>query len=84
MAAASEGFYVLVFIALLNTVVSLYYYLLIIKAMFIKDAEPEAVSRFSSDSYNKVSLVFCTLGILVIGILSFFYDQIHILGFGIQ
>jgi proton-translocating NADH-quinone oxidoreductase, chain N len=83
MAAASEGFYVLVFIALLNTVISLYYYLLIIKAMFIKDAEPEAVSRFSSDSYNRISLVFCTLGILIVGILSFFYDQIHILSFGI-
>ena len=34
-AAAEQGFYVLVFIALLNTIISLYYYLLVVKAMFI-------------------------------------------------
>ena len=83
MAAYSSGFYILVFIALLNTVISLYYYLLIVKAMFIKDAEPGAVSRFSSDVYNKISLVCCFVGILVVGILSCFYDQINLLGFGV-
>ena len=34
-AAFSGGFHLLVFIALVNTVVSLYYYLLIVKAMYI-------------------------------------------------
>ena len=34
-AAAQKGFYLLVFIAVLNTIISLYYYLLIVKAMFI-------------------------------------------------
>ena len=34
-AAFQEGFHVLVFIALINTVISLYYYLLVVKAMFI-------------------------------------------------
>ena len=33
--AFEEGFHVLVFIALINTVISLYYYLLVVKAMFI-------------------------------------------------
>ena len=83
MAAASEGFYILVFIALLNTVVSLYYYLLIIKAMFIKNEGPDTVIRFSSDVYNKVSLVLCTLGIFIVGLLSVFYDQIHSMTFGV-
>lgn len=83
MAAASEGFYLLVFIALLNTVVSLYYYLLIIKAMFIKEGAPEAVTRFSTDGYNKASLVVCTLGIFVVGILSYFYENIGLFSFGI-
>ena len=36
-ASASQGDYVLVSIALINTIISLYYYLLIVKAMFITD-----------------------------------------------
>jgi NADH-quinone oxidoreductase subunit N len=81
MAAASEGEYLLVFIALLNTVISLYYYLLIIKAMFIKEGEPDAIGRFSSDGYNKTSLVICTAGIFVIGFLSCIYQSIGDFGF---
>ena len=34
-AAFEQGFHVLVFIALLNTIISLYYYMLVVKAMFI-------------------------------------------------
>ncbi|MDR3219209.1 MAG: NADH-quinone oxidoreductase subunit N [Dysgonamonadaceae bacterium] len=83
MAAASEGHYLLVFIALLNTVISLYYYLLIIKAMFIKEGEPDATGRFSSDVYNKTSLALCTLGIFVVGILACIYENIGNISFGI-
>ena len=83
MAAASKGQFLLVFIALLNTVISLYYYLLIVKAMFIKEREPEAVERFSIDNYNKAGMVICTLGILVAGILSCIYQNIGELSFGI-
>ena len=35
MAAFHSGYYLIVFIALVNTIISLYYYLLIVKAMFI-------------------------------------------------
>jgi len=82
MAAASKGQYLLVFIALLNTVISLYYYLLIVKAMFIKERENEAVERFSIDNYNKAGMIICTLGILIVGILSFIYQNIEGLSFG--
>ena len=83
MAAASKGQYLLVFIALLNTVLSLYYYLLIVKAMFIKERENSSVERFSTDNYNKAGLIICTLSILVIGILSCIYNNIDKLSFGI-
>ncbi|MCL1934559.1 MAG: NADH-quinone oxidoreductase subunit N [Candidatus Azobacteroides sp.] len=83
MAAASEGQYLLVFIALLNTVISLYYYLLIVKAMFIKERESGAVERFSIDNYSKAGMIICTLGILIIGILSCIYQNIVGLSFGI-
>jgi NADH-quinone oxidoreductase subunit N len=83
MAVFEQDLYILLFIALLNTVVSLYYYLLIVKAMFIKDGEPEAVVRFRTDNYNRLSLVLCTIGIFVIGILSCIYTQVETWSFGV-
>jgi NADH-quinone oxidoreductase subunit N len=83
MAAAEQGQFLLVFIALLNTVVSLYYYLLIIKAMFIKEENEHSAGRFVTDGYNKISLVLCTVGILAVGIISCIYEQIGTFSFGI-
>jgi NADH-quinone oxidoreductase subunit N len=74
----------LVFIALLNTVISLYYYLLIVKAMYIREAIPDAPARFSTDAYNKIALLFCVAGILLVGIFGFFfYDYADKFSFGI-
>lgn len=84
MSAAAKGQYVLVFIALLNTVISLYYYLLIVKAMFInKHGDNAVVTAFKTDNYNRVSLVLCTAGILALGLLSCVYTHIDTLTFGI-
>ncbi|MDR0832753.1 MAG: NADH-quinone oxidoreductase subunit N [Candidatus Symbiothrix sp.] len=83
MAAAQQGQYILVFIALLNTVVSLFYYLLIIKAMFIHEPESDAVGAFKNNSYNNASLLFCVAGLLVIGFISCIYSYIGTISFGI-
>lgn len=83
MAAFSAGFKVLVFIALINTVVSLYYYLLVVKAMYIIPNE-NPVAFFKSDVYTRASLVICLLGILLIGLISGIYDAIHLFGSGIN
>jgi NADH-quinone oxidoreductase subunit N len=80
-AAAQQGFYVLVFIALLNTIISLYYYLLVIKAMFLNTNE-QPIETITSDIPVKISLVFCTIGILFVGLVSTFYDQIAVFSFG--
>ena len=68
--------YFVVFIALVNTVVSLYYYLLIVKAMYIKPTEAP-LPTFKSDVNTKVALALCTAGILLFGILSCIYDWIY-------
>ena len=81
-AAAQQGFYVLVFIALLNTILSLYYYLRVIKAMFINKSE-EPIAKFSSDNYTRISLVACSAGILLLGILSTVYENIGTFSFGL-
>jgi NADH-quinone oxidoreductase subunit N len=81
MSAFGAGFKVLVFIALVNTVISLYYYLLIVKAMFINPNDTP-VAFFKSDNYTRASLVICLLGILLIGLISNLYDAINMFGFG--
>jgi NADH-quinone oxidoreductase subunit N len=75
-AAASKGDYLLVFIALANTVISLYYYLLIIKAMFINSADEQPVGHIRTDNYNKISLVLCTTAVLLVGIVSSIYGYL--------
>lgn len=80
--AAQQGFYILVFIALVNTIISLYYYLLIVKAMFINKNE-NAIAPFRSDNYTRISLIACTAGILALGIFSAIYENIGAFSFGI-
>lgn len=80
-AAAQQGFYILVFIALLNTIVSLYYYLMVVKAMFINKSE-NPVQGFRSDWYTRISLLACTAGIVLLGLLSTVYEQIGNFSFG--
>ena len=81
-AAAREGEYILVFIALLNTVISLYYYLLIVKAMFITPADENTCGNINPDGYNKLNLVLCTVGIIIVGIISGIYEYIGGISFG--
>ena len=73
--AAPFWVYLVVFVALINTVVSLYYYLLIVKAMYIKKTTAP-LPTFQSDTNTKLALALCTLGIAAFGILSCIYDWI--------
>lgn len=67
--------YSVVFIALINTVVSLYYYLLIVKAMYIKPNE-KPLPSFKSASSTKLALAICTAGIIMFGLFSMVYSWI--------
>ncbi|HUX97730.1 MAG TPA: NADH-quinone oxidoreductase subunit N [Bacteroidales bacterium] len=81
-AAAEKGFYMLVLIAVLNTIISLYYYLLIVKAMFlIKNDTP--LEKFKSGFYTKLGLGLCVAGIAVVGFASIIFEMIRHLSFGI-
>ena len=78
MAAAQQGSfwaYFVVFIALVNTVVSLYYYLLIVKAMYIKQND-RPLPAFRTDVNTRLALAICTLGIALFGICSCIYDYL--------
>ena len=78
MAALEQGSawaYLIVFIALINTVISLYYYLLIVKAMYINKSE-NPLPAFKSDCNTRLALAICTLGVALFGVCSYVYDWI--------
>jgi len=82
VAAAEKGFYVLVTIAVLNTIIALYYYLLVVKAMFINRNETP-IEPFKSDSMSKLGLAICLAGIIVTGFASGIFEMIRNLSYGI-
>lgn len=71
----SVAIYILVLIALINTIISLYYYLLVVKAMYISPEEPQ-IPAFRSACTERLGLWICVGGIVALGIISFFYDTI--------
>ena len=71
--------YFVVFVALVNTVVSLYYYLLIVKAMYITKTDTP-LPTFQSDCYTRTALAVCTAGIALFGIASCVYEWIAAAG----
>jgi NADH-quinone oxidoreductase subunit N len=81
-AAAKQGMYILVFIAVLNTIISLYYYLLVVKAMFLNHSD-RPIAYFKSDVYTKLGLAMCIAGIVIIGFASPVYEFILKLSYGL-
>ncbi len=80
--AASAGYYWLVFIAVLNATVSLYYYLMVVKAMFINKSD-EPIAFFRSDNMTRAGLLLSAVGIVVIGFWSQVYEMINNLSVGL-
>ena len=83
MAAFKAGYHWLVLIALINTVLSLYYYLLIVKAMYIKKNE-NPIATFQSDGCTRVALAICTVGVIILGLGGVFYNYVDTLSYGID
>jgi NADH-quinone oxidoreductase subunit N len=81
-AAAQKGFYLLVFIAVLNTIISLFYYLLVVKAMFINKSE-NLIGTFKSDFSTRLALGICVAGIVVSGFASIIFEAIRNLSYGV-
>ena len=75
-AAFHSGHWLVVFIALVNTVISLYYYLLIIKAMYITPSE-QPIAPFRSSRSLRLGLAVCVAGIVLLGIVSGVYEVLE-------
>jgi NADH-quinone oxidoreductase subunit N len=76
LAGAGKGNYWLIAIAALNMVISFYYYLRIIKVMFMDENE-SPVERIRMPLMPKLALYACVAGIVMIGFMGFIFDYIH-------
>jgi len=74
--AASQEYYWLIFIAVVNVTISLYYYLLVIRAAFLRNSD-DPIPFFKSDVFAKVGLGLASLLLLGLGVYSPFYDYIN-------
>lgn len=75
-AGAAKGSYLFITIAALNMIISLFYYLMVIRAVFMEKNE-QPVEKISIDLSAKLGLLICGSGIVLAGLLSWIYDYIQ-------
>lgn len=78
IAGAAKDNYVLVIIASLNMIISLYYYLKVIKSMFM-DAGEEPIAPIKISLLPKTALIVCMIGMVVTGLYGGVYEYIYAL-----
>ncbi|HEX6847423.1 MAG TPA: proton-conducting transporter membrane subunit, partial [Chitinophagaceae bacterium] len=76
LAGAGKGNYLLITIAALNMVIALYYYLKVIKAIFM-DANDNPIASVKSGWSPRIAMIICVTGIIVAGVASGAYNYIH-------
>ena len=72
----SMALYMLVLIALINTIISLYYYLLVVKAIWLKPGEAK-VEAIRSDNSERVAMWLCVAGIILFGLVPCIYQYCY-------
>jgi len=75
-AGASKGSYWFITIAALNMVISLYYYLRVVRAVFM-DKNENPIEKIKTGLSVKLALIICGAGIVLVGLLSWIYDYIN-------
>lgn len=81
-AGAGKGNFLFISLAALNMVISVYYYLRIVKAIFM-DENDQPIQKVSIPLMPRLALYTCIVGVLSVGFISFIYDYIHSISFGI-
>jgi NADH-quinone oxidoreductase subunit N len=82
MAGASKGNWILITLAALNMVISFYYYLRVVKAIFMDENELP-IEKLTMPLMPRLALYVCIIGIIATGLFSYVYDYIHSLSFGL-
>jgi NADH-quinone oxidoreductase subunit N len=81
MAGAGRGNYLLITIAVLNMVISLYYYLKVVRAIFM-DSNENPVKKLIIPPSPKLGLYICVTGIVLTGVISYVYEYIFFMSKG--
>ena len=74
-AGATKGAFWFILFAALNMMVSLYYYLKVVRAIFM-DKNENPVEKININTSARFALLLCGAGIVLIGLLSWVYDYI--------
>jgi len=82
MAGAGKGNYTFIVIAALNMVISLYYYLRVIKVIFM-ETQPQPIARLKIPLMPNIAFILCLVGTLVTGLIGWVYDYIYSLSIGL-
>ena len=75
-AGASKGSYLFIIIAALNMIISLYYYLRVVRSVFM-DKNDLPMEKIQVEPSARFALIICSAGIILVGLLSWIYDYIH-------
>jgi NADH-quinone oxidoreductase subunit N len=75
-AGAGKGNVLFIALAALNMIISFYYYLRIVKAIFM-DENPEPIEKIAIPMMPKLALYTCIAGVLAVGFISYIYNYIH-------
>ncbi len=73
--AAAKGSYAFIIVAALNMILSLYYYLRVVRAVFM-DKNDNPVDKIAIQPAVKLGLFICGAGIIFTGLISWVYDYI--------
>lgn len=82
MAGAAKGNYGIIIFAALNMVISFYYYLSVVKAIFM-DENSTPIEKMTVPVVSKIAMYICVVGVIVTGLVSMVYDYIHSISFGL-
>ncbi|HEV7330853.1 MAG TPA: NADH-quinone oxidoreductase subunit N [Flavisolibacter sp.] len=80
---AAKANYLLLSFAALNLVISFYYYLRVVKAVFM-DSNEQPIERISIPLFPRLALYVCVIGVIAVGFISWIYEYIHSLSRGLH
>ncbi len=72
---AATGSYLFIGIAAVNMIISLYYYLRVVRAVFM-DKNDDPVNKIDLQPMTRLGLLLCSAGIILTGLMSWIYDAI--------
>jgi NADH-quinone oxidoreductase subunit N len=75
-AGAAKASFIFITIAALNMIISLYYYLRVVRAVFM-DKNETPIEKIEPGNSPKLGLILCGAGIILTGLFSWIYDYIQ-------